>query len=213
MKLERLDKWLLWTVCVTIAIVIVLNFITSYQHIYSLGLKYGEYGTDARLLPVAIDGTLLALAVANVLAARFHRESWLLRVGLGIGVASTIAANGAYGAHWGLTGNLLGVWPPAALFITVESGLYMFRIVADATVKAAEVAAAVEAAKVPDVIPAPRRGRPPGVKNTDKTPETAVGPLKPATIQPALPPVITGHMAPNGPVTGLTNTGQFPVVK
>lgn len=153
-SIEKIDRNLLWAVCLTIAGVILINFITSYQHIYDLGLKYGEYGVDARLMPIGIDGMLLALSLANVFAARFQRGHWLLRFALAFGVAGTVAANGAYGAHWGLTGNLLGTWSPVALFTTVEAGLYMFRVTADVIAKQQ----------------APRRGRPPGSRTTQRTP-------------------------------------------
>lgn len=204
--LEKLDRRLLWVVCVTILAVVVINFITSYGHIYSEGLKYGEYGTDARLMPIGIDGMLLALGLANVFAARFGRSHWLLRFGLAFGVAGTVAANGAYGAHWGMTGGLLSTWSPVALFITVESGLYMFRVAAD-IVKAEETRKAQEAQEKK-----PRVGRPPGSKDTaprakprPKTPETLealktetekgiyAGPEAPAV------PVIRGRVDPLDP--------------
>lgn len=141
-RIENLDKWLLGTVCFTIIAVVVINFITSYGHIYVEGTRYGEYGVDARLMPVGIDGMLLALGLANVFAARFNRGHWLLRCALGFGVAGTVAANGAYGATWGLTGGLLATWSPVALFISVEAALFMFRVVADVQQQAVKVTSA-----------------------------------------------------------------------
>lgn len=131
MNLDKLSKWLLWALSFTLVAEVVLNFIGSYGHIYVEGIHYGEYGTDARILPVTIDGMLLALAIANVFAARFNRRSPWLRFGLVLGVGGTVAANSAYGATWGITGGLLAVWAPVALFVTVECGLFVFRIVAD----------------------------------------------------------------------------------
>jgi hypothetical protein len=201
-KLERLDKYLLWGVCLTIVTVVVINFITSYGHIYSEGLRYGEYGTDARLMPVGIDGMLLAIGLANVFAARFERNHWLLRGALAFGVAGTVAANGAYGAGWGMTGGLLATWSPVALFIAVEAGLFMFRIAADIAAKAAEAA---EAQTVP------KRGRPVGSKNTPKTaPEFPVTDPNSTGAQPALPPVIKGRVDPMDPFHELRQTGQLP---
>jgi hypothetical protein len=191
-KLERLDKWLLWAVCLTIVSVININFVTSYQHIYDLGLKYGEYGVDARLMPVGIDGMLLALSLANVFAAKFNRNHWLLRAALAFGVLGTVAANGAYGAHWGLTGNLLGTWSPVALFITVESGLFVFRIVAEIQTIQTKIA---EAAKAAETEATAKRGRPAGSKNKPKTDtETTTETPVTGTPQLALPPVIKGHV-------------------
>lgn len=129
--LERLDKILLWALSFAIVSEVVLNFIGSYGHIYVEGTHYGELGVDARILPVTIDGMLLALAISNVFAARFNRRSAWLRIGLLLGVGGTVAANAAYGASWGITGGLLSTWAPVALFVTVECGLFVFRIMAD----------------------------------------------------------------------------------
>lgn len=122
---------MLWALSLTLVGEIVLNFIGSYGHIYVLGGKYGEHGVDDRILPVTIDGMLFALAIANVFAAKFNRRSRWLRFGLILGVGGTVAANAAYGASWGITGGLLSLWAPVALFVTTECGLFVFRLVAD----------------------------------------------------------------------------------
>lgn len=213
-QLQKMDKGLLWVVCACIASDIILNYITSYGHIYVEGLRYGEYGVDARLNPIAIDLTLTALALVNVFATRFGRGHWLLRVGLGVAVAGTVAANAAYGEYWGMTGGLLAVWSPVAMFIVVESALYAFRIVADLMREAreAESAAVTEASK-------PRRGRPPRAvfkepeipQPFEDNPDVPL-PGRPA-IQTTLAPVIRGKVTAEDPFTTLRNTGQFPVLK
>jgi hypothetical protein len=137
--LEKMDRGLLWATSGSIVGVVGINFATSYQHIRSLGLRFGEDGYSAALMPVGIDGMLLGLGFANVLAAKFlpllknphkfgHR---MLRAALGFGVGGTVAANGAYGAWWGTTGALLGTWSPVALFIAVEAGLFAYKIVGE----------------------------------------------------------------------------------
>jgi hypothetical protein len=138
--LERLDKWMLWLLSLTLIAEVALNFVGSYGHIYVEGMHYGERGTDGRILPITIDGMLLALAIANVFAARFNRRSPWLRFGLILGVGGTVAANGAYGAAWGITGGLLSLWAPVALFVTTECGLFVFRLVADLLKEAREEA-------------------------------------------------------------------------
>ena len=129
--LEKADKWLLRATVIIILVIVGINFVTSYSHIYLLGLNVGETGVDARLGPVGIDGMLLVLGFANVFAARMNRPSRILRATLGFAVASTVAANGAFGAHWGITGGLVSTWSPVALFIAVEAGLYMFKVAAE----------------------------------------------------------------------------------
>lgn len=206
-KLERLDNWLLGVVCFTISVVVGINFATSYGHIQQEGLHYGEVGFEAALMPIGIDGMLLAIGLANVFAARFNRNSWLLRAALAFGVAGTVAANGAYGAGWGVTGALLATWSPVALFIAVEAGLFMFRIVAD-------LKAALTRQAEADAIP--KRGRPVGTKNKPKD-DTVVAaipePQAPAVLSPqlTLPPVIKGKVDTMDPFGELRKTGQFPV--
>lgn len=137
--IDRLDRNILIATAVSIVTVVGINFTTSYQHIQSLGLKYGEDSYSAALMPVGIDGMLLALGFANLLAAKFlpllrkpHKGAQrMLRFALGFGVAGTVAANGAYGAWWGQTGAILGMWSPVALFIAVEAGLFAYKVVSE----------------------------------------------------------------------------------
>jgi hypothetical protein len=205
-KLERLDNYLLWTVCFAITLVLGINFATSFGHIRSEGLTHGELGFESTLMPIGIDGMLLAIALANVFAARFGRGHWLLRVALAFGVLGTVAANGAYGAGWGLTGGLLATWSPVALFIAVEAGLFMFRIVADMMAEAAKAAAEAETVK---------RGRPVGSKNKPKEttdPNPTPGRGNPV-FQAALPAVIKGHVDPVESFRTLRETGTFAAVR
>lgn len=189
-RIEKLDNYLLLAVVFAILAVVAINFITSYQHIYDEGLRYGEYGVDARLMPIGIDGALLALGLANVFAARFERNHWLLRAALAFSVGGTVLVNGAYGARWGMTGGLLGVWSPIALFITVESGLFMFRVAADVV---AEAQAQV-------ITPKPRAPRAPRTPKTPDKPAAYTGGSEVAV------PVIRGHVDPRDPFRHLRET-------
>lgn len=150
--LGKFDYSLLGAVVFSIVTVITVNFITSYGHIYSEVLRYSGSNDHlgAQLTPIGIDGMLLALALANVFAAMRNRGHWLLRTALGFGVAGTVAANGAYGAGWGLTGGLLATWSPVALFVAVEAGLFVFRVAVETT--------------PPKTVPV-KRGRPVGSTN------------------------------------------------
>lgn len=159
--LGKFDYGLLGAVVFAIVTVIVVNFMTSYGHIYSETLRYSGDNDilGAKLTPIGVDGMLLALALANVFATMRGRGHWLLRTALGFGVAGTVAANGAYGAQWGITGGLLSTWSPVALFVAVEAGLYMFRVVHETT-----------PAKTPV-----KRGRPVGSTNTRPKRDTYQG--------------------------------------
>ena len=129
-----IDKLIIVSTTLVVLAEVVINFITSYQHIYDLGLRYGEYGTDARLMPVGIDLALLAFAEVNLYLSRRSYtgpgRTWM-RVFLAVGVLGTVFANAAYGASWGRTGASLAFWSPLMLFATVEAGMLLLRVAAE----------------------------------------------------------------------------------
>lgn len=95
--------------------------IVSYSHIYDLGRAHGQAGTAARLLPLSVDGLIVAASLVMLLDARAGRPAPpLARVMLGLGVAATIAANVAYGAAYGLTGAVISAWPAVAFIGSAE---------------------------------------------------------------------------------------------
>jgi hypothetical protein len=95
--------------------------IVSYSHIYDLGRAHGQAGTAARLLPLSVDGLIVAASLVMLLEARAGRSAPpLARVMLGLGVAATIAANVAFGAAYGLTGAVISAWPAVAFIGAAE---------------------------------------------------------------------------------------------
>jgi hypothetical protein len=140
LKSWTVDRLIIVSTTLTVIAEVVINFITSYQHIYDLGLKFGEFGVDARLMPVGIDLMLLAFAEVNLFLSRRGRKNTWMRAGLGLGVTGTVMANAAYGANWGTTGALLAFWSPLALFATVEAGMLLLRVAAEDREKQASAA-------------------------------------------------------------------------
>lgn len=142
LKNWTVDKLIITSTTLCVLAEIAINFINSYGHIYILGLWFGEYGTDARLTPIGIDLLLLAFAEINLFLARkgryvvnkrgkkrpeFRWPRWVL----GGGVGGTVAANGAYGFHWGWTGGILAMGSAVLLFFTVEGGMLLLRVAAE----------------------------------------------------------------------------------
>lgn len=142
LKNWTVDKLIIVSTTLCVLAEIAINFINSYGHIYILGLKFGEYGTDARLTPIGIDLMLLAFAEINLFLARkgryvvnkkgkkrpeFRWPRWVL----GLGVGGTVAANGAYGFWWGWTGAILAMGSAVLLFFTVEGGMLLLRVAAE----------------------------------------------------------------------------------
>jgi Protein of unknown function (DUF2637) len=102
--------------------------VVSYSHIYDLGRAHGQDGTAARLLPLSVDGLLLAASLVLLHEARNGRPApGLARFALWLGVGGTIAANGAYGWPFGPVGVVLSTWPGAAFVIAVELVMLLVR--------------------------------------------------------------------------------------
>jgi uncharacterized protein DUF2637 len=86
--------------------------VVSYSHIYGLGRAHGQDGPAARLLPLSVDGLILAASLVLLHEARNDRDApRLARFMLWLGIAATIGANIAYGAGYGLLGALISACP------------------------------------------------------------------------------------------------------
>jgi hypothetical protein len=76
--------------------------VVSYSHIYGLGRAHGQDGTAARLLPLSVDGLILAASLVLLHEARNGRDApRLARLMLWLGIGATIGANIAFGAGYG----------------------------------------------------------------------------------------------------------------
>ena len=102
--------------------------VVSYSHIYDLGRAHGQSGTAARLLPLSVDGLILAAGLVLLHAARQHAPTPVLaRCMLWLGISATVGANVAYGAAFGLLGAVISAWPAIAFVGAAEMALGMVR--------------------------------------------------------------------------------------
>jgi Protein of unknown function (DUF2637) len=102
--------------------------IVSYSHIYDLARAHGQSGTAARLLPLSVDGLIVAASLVMLHEARNgQRAPALARVMIGLGVAATIAANVAYGATYGVVGAVISAWPAVAFVGSAELLMVIIR--------------------------------------------------------------------------------------
>jgi hypothetical protein len=102
--------------------------VVSFSHIYDLGLTHGQSGVAARLLPLSVDGMLLACGLVLLHEARAGRPAiWQARLGLWSGIAATVTANVLYGVHYGALGAVLSGWPAYALIIAAETMMAQIR--------------------------------------------------------------------------------------
>jgi hypothetical protein len=127
-----------------VAAVAVIAGVVSYSHIEALGLMTGQSLADARLLPLAVDGLIVAGSV--ILLA----GSWLGWIGVTLGVAGTLYANVMSGLPRGPLAATVAAWP--ALAFTVAS----FMLERWLKSQAGAVPGAVPAsASVPEAVPTP----------------------------------------------------------
>lgn len=123
--MDRLTRWGTSLVVVAVA---AFAAVVSYSHIYDLGRAHGQAGTAARLLPLSVDGLILAASLMLLGAARRRLPrpvlaQWML----GLGVAATIAANVAYGAAYGPLGAFISAWPAIAFVGAAEMLIGLIR--------------------------------------------------------------------------------------
>jgi hypothetical protein len=96
--------------------VAVVAGIVSFTHIETLALAHGYALGTARLLPVSVDGLILASSMALLTGAR----PGLARAGLVLGIVATLGANVAAGAQFGIVGALVNAWPAVAFIVASE---------------------------------------------------------------------------------------------
>ncbi len=102
--------------------------VVSYSHIYDLGHAHGQDGAAARLLPLSVDGLILAASLVLLHEARNRRGApGLARLMLWLGIGATVGANIAYGAGFGLLGAVISAWPAVAFIGSVEIAMQQVR--------------------------------------------------------------------------------------
>jgi Protein of unknown function (DUF2637) len=111
-----------------VAAVAAFAAVVSYSHIYDLGRGHGGSVLAARLLPLSVDGLILAMSLVMLHEARNGRPAPVLaRCMLALGVTATLAANVAYGAAYGAVGAVIWAWPAVAFVGAVEVDLLLVR--------------------------------------------------------------------------------------
>jgi hypothetical protein len=155
------DKWIRRLTAAVVLAVAGFAAVVSYSHIYDLGREHGQAGTAARLLPLSVDGLILAASLVLLHEARNGRSApALARWMLGLGVSATVTANVAYGLGFGALGAVISAWPAVAFIGSAEMAIGMVRRSRSKAVRVADDKAARDA-------PASRQKTAP--KSTTKT--------------------------------------------
>jgi len=69
------DRVIRFTTAAVVCAVAAFAAVVSYSHIYGLGLVHGQDGTAARLLPLSVDGLILAASLVLLHEARNDRDA------------------------------------------------------------------------------------------------------------------------------------------
>jgi hypothetical protein len=103
-----------------VAAVAATSAVISYNHVRHLALRAGETELAALLLPLALDGAIVAAVAVIVADSRTGRRpaalTWLL---LALGIIGSLSANIASAAPT-LTARAVAAWPPMLLAVGVE---------------------------------------------------------------------------------------------
>ncbi len=93
---------------------------SSWSHMVSVALRFGERAEVAYVLPVSVDGMLVVASTAMVEDQRAGRAvRWSARIAFAAGVAASVAANIA-AAKPNPGARIVAAWPALALLLVVE---------------------------------------------------------------------------------------------
>jgi hypothetical protein len=122
------DRVIRFATAAVVCAVAAFAAVVSYSHIYGLGREHGQDGTAARLLPLSVDGLILAASLVLLHEARNGRDApRLARFMLWLGIGATIGADIAFGVRYGLLGALISAWPAVAFIGSVEIAMQQVR--------------------------------------------------------------------------------------
>jgi hypothetical protein len=114
------DRLVRWTTTVSVVVLAGIAAIISYKHMFALVHRYGETSWTAALLPVSVDGMIVASSMSLLASSRQGQRSgvlpWVLLV---IGSVASLSANVAV-AEPSAVGRLIAAWPSAALIGAYE---------------------------------------------------------------------------------------------
>lgn len=108
------------TAAVGVLLVAVTAAVISFSHVRSVAIRAGETQLTSWLLPISIDGAVVASVSVLLADSRAGRRpaalTWLL---LGLGISASLGANIA-SAEPTATARAVAAWPPLALALGIE---------------------------------------------------------------------------------------------
>ncbi|WP_236003345.1 DUF2637 domain-containing protein [Nonomuraea antri] len=114
------EKWIWGVTTASVLLVALIAAVVSFRHMHELALQHGEDRLAAALIPLAVDGTIVAASMSLLLASRSGARGgvlpWTMLV---LGSLASLGANIAV-AEPSLIGRVIAGWPSFALIGAYE---------------------------------------------------------------------------------------------
>jgi hypothetical protein len=141
------DRWIRWATTASVLVLAGIAAAVSYRHMHTLTLAHGESAWTAALIPVSVDGMIVASSMTLLADSRAGRSGgllpWLLLV---VGSGASLAANVAV-AEPTAYGRVIAAWPSFALIGAYELLIRQIRNQATQTRLVTEVAESARSAR------------------------------------------------------------------
>ncbi|MFC4533088.1 DUF2637 domain-containing protein [Sphaerisporangium dianthi] len=126
MGAPRADQWIRHTTTASVVLLAAIAAVVSYAHMHELVLRHGESLWSAALIPLSVDGMIVAASMSLLLASRRGSRGsvlpWALLVTASL---ASLGANVAV-AEPTVVGRIVAAWPSFALIGAYE--LFMAQI-------------------------------------------------------------------------------------
>jgi len=94
--------------------------VVSYRHMRAVAILHGEDPTNSAIIPLSVDGLIIAASMTMLADSRAHRRrSWLAYTLLALASTASLAANVMH-AQPDLAARIIAAWPSAALIGAYE---------------------------------------------------------------------------------------------
>lgn len=114
------QRWIQAATAASVILLAVIAAVVSYDHMHGLALQHGEGPWASALIPLSVDGMIVASSMSLLLDSRLGLRGGILPWALLIvGALASLAANIAV-AEPTLTGRVIAAWPSFALTCSYE---------------------------------------------------------------------------------------------
>jgi hypothetical protein len=127
------DFWIRLATVTAVLGVAGIAAVVSYRHMRAVAILHGEDPTNSAIIPLSVDGLIVAASMTMLADSRAHRRrSWLAYTLLALASAASLAANVMH-AQPDLAARIIAAWPSAALIGAYELLTAQIRAAVSAT--------------------------------------------------------------------------------